>query len=284
MNSWKSKKITSLNPYVTSINQKYVIAKDYNNLKDDWDSVFLPDGRMDVITTGPSGFYTPSFGIGIYGTPVLDSTLENAITFVSNTKTNQNKTAQGDGTYGAYISVETVTSATTTNNQLTAVVANTKLYSDVFAAYGLQGQLNLSTFHIDANGTGAAVSGKVTIGHANPGGCIAAGYFTITGAFSSAATTYGTWIDVVGTTITSGLAISIGATGVIGSGILLSGGAATSFTHAIKFAHADKSEGAYVATITFDATADGMIKIDVGGTDYYIPFWNAAGLDNEWAD
>jgi hypothetical protein len=31
----KSSKITSLNPYVTSINQRYVTAKDYNNLYDD---------------------------------------------------------------------------------------------------------------------------------------------------------------------------------------------------------------------------------------------------------
>jgi hypothetical protein len=55
-------------------------------------------------------------------------------------------------------------------------------------------------------------------------------------------------------------------------------------THALQFATSDKTAGAYVAEITFDAKADGMIKIDVAGTDYYIPFWNAAGLDNEWAD
>jgi hypothetical protein len=35
----KSRKITSLNPYVTSINQKYVKAQDYNNLKDDFDTI-----------------------------------------------------------------------------------------------------------------------------------------------------------------------------------------------------------------------------------------------------
>ncbi len=67
-------------------------------------------------------------------------------------------------------------------------------------------------------------------------------------------------------------------------GILFEGSSGGNITHAFKFAANDKTEGAYVAEITFDATSDGMIKIDVAGTDYYIPFWNAAGLNNEWAD
>jgi hypothetical protein len=44
----KSKKITSLNPYVTSINQKYVTAKDYNFLKDDVDALRPSD--TDIVT------------------------------------------------------------------------------------------------------------------------------------------------------------------------------------------------------------------------------------------
>lgn len=35
----KSSKITSSNPFVTSINQRYVRAQDYNNLKDDFDTL-----------------------------------------------------------------------------------------------------------------------------------------------------------------------------------------------------------------------------------------------------
>ncbi len=54
--------------------------------------------------------------------------------------------------------------------------------------------------------------------------------------------------------------------------------------HVMRFESTAKLDGAIVTTITFDGTADGMFKIDVAGTDYYVPFWEAAGIDNEWAD
>lgn len=62
------------------------------------------------------------------------------------------------------------------------------------------------------------------------------------------------------------------------NGITLDG----TVTNVLDFADADGTNGAKEATITFDATADAMIKIDIAGTAYYIPAWNAAGIDNEW--
>jgi hypothetical protein len=58
----KSKKITSLNPYVTSINQKYVTVKDYNYLKDDFDAMLPSDGTLKVDTISE---YTSATGVTI---------------------------------------------------------------------------------------------------------------------------------------------------------------------------------------------------------------------------
>ena len=54
--------------------------------------------------------------------------------------------------------------------------------------------------------------------------------------------------------------------------------------HVLAFQSSSQYDGAKVATITFDGTADGMFKIDVAGTSYYVPFWDAAGIDNDWAN
>jgi hypothetical protein len=57
-------------------------------------------------------------------------------------------------------------------------------------------------------------------------------------------------------------------------------------THALKFAAGDKTCGLYLASITkaSTTTAQGLIKIDVAGTNYYICVYGDAGIDNEWAD
>ena len=56
----KSKKITSLNPFVTSVNQKYVTAKDYNALQEDVATLYsntLPvvEGATIQLTAADSG-------------------------------------------------------------------------------------------------------------------------------------------------------------------------------------------------------------------------------------
>jgi len=60
-----------------------------------------------------------------------------------------------------------------------------------------------------------------------------------------------------------------------------------SYIHsAFEFVSADKSDGAYVTTttITNPETAEAIIKIDCAGTNFYIPAYNAASIDTEWAD
>jgi len=68
----KSKKITSLNPYVTSINQKYVLAKDYNFLKEDLDALRPSDTEVKADTISE---ITVAGGVTIDGVLVKDNTL-----------------------------------------------------------------------------------------------------------------------------------------------------------------------------------------------------------------
>lgn len=81
------------------------------------------------------------------------------------------------------------------------------------------------------------------------------------------------------------LRLAHGGVAKVGAAIYVEG-AGGGVTHALKFAAGDKSDGAFVATITAGTpgTAQGMIKIDVGGTDHYILFYDAVAVDNEWAD
>jgi hypothetical protein len=68
----KSRKITSLNPYVTSINQKYVTAKDYNYLKEDLDALRPSDTEMKADTISE---VISAAGVTIDGVLIKDNTL-----------------------------------------------------------------------------------------------------------------------------------------------------------------------------------------------------------------
>lgn len=56
--------------------------------------------------------------------------------------------------------------------------------------------------------------------------------------------------------------------------------------HALKFTSGDKKDGAYTAstTITSSGTSQGVIKIDVGGTDRYVPYYDAGNISTSWTD
>jgi hypothetical protein len=54
-------------------------------------------------------------------------------------------------------------------------------------------------------------------------------------------------------------------------------------TNALNFADTDGTGGAKEVQATMDGdVADALIKIDIGGTAYYIPAFNAAGITGEW--
>jgi hypothetical protein len=75
----KSKKITSLNPFVTSVNQKYVTAKDFNALQEDVTTLYsnkLPvsEGATIQLTAEDSGkifFVDAATAAATYRLPVV---------------------------------------------------------------------------------------------------------------------------------------------------------------------------------------------------------------------
>ena len=114
---------------------------------------------------------------------------------------------------GGYIKVANNTIDQPAMNSTALSLRNT-IGTSLVSAYGLQSHMAfVSTAELDGNGTAAAVSGKITLTHANASGVIAAGYFTLDGAFSPTAPTYGLWVDCLATSINSGVVIA-GAGGV----------------------------------------------------------------------
>jgi len=252
------------------------------------DSVTLKDGKV-LTTTAPVSYLLPVMGVGVYGTPVSDVVAVDNIAFTVNMRAGLDKTDPLASSMAAYIGTGNTVTTATPNACLQGILVTNTIANSCYSAYGVQANMTSSAIgEINANGMMVSLAGSITLAHGNASGCISPGYFILqanTGPYALGATAYGIWVDILGLTgVTAGITVVSDAASVVNAGLYLSGGATTSIKHAIKFAHNDKSEGAYVATITFDPTADGMVKIDVAGTDYYIPFWNAAGLDNEWAD
>jgi hypothetical protein len=246
--------------------------------------------KGNILTThAPHGYLTPSIGIGVYGTPISDAVAADNIAFTVNIRSTINKSTNLESSMAAYIGTGNTATTATPKACLQGILVTNTIANSCFSAYGVQANMSATNIgEVDANGMMVSLAGSITLAHGNASGCIAPGYFILqadTGPYAMGATSYGVWIDVLGLTgVTAGLTVAVNAAASVGAGLYFSGGATTSFKHAFKFAHNDKSEGAFVAEITFDAKADGMIKIDVAGTNYYIPFWNDAGIDNEWVD
>jgi hypothetical protein len=83
------------------------------------------------------------------------------------------------------------------------------------------------------------------------------------------------------TTVQAGLDIEAQTGATITSGIHLRG--AGNITNAIEFEDQDGSNGAKVVQATMDGdVADAIVRIDINGTAYYIPAFNAAGITGEF--
>jgi len=164
------------------------------------------------------------FGIGSYSTAkVVALTTTGFYTpFQINLLSSTNPSGGETIMAGAYIKVATGTIDQAAMNSVALNLRNTIGKSQV-SAYGLQSHMTFVTVaEIDGAGTAAAVSGKITLGHANTSGVIAVGYFTLDGGYGPAVA-HGVWIDIVGsgTIATNGLVIA--GTGAMNKGINLSG-------------------------------------------------------------
>jgi len=199
-------------------------------------NTILGDSASDTVTVSgriisnamPAGYTTPTLGVGVYGTPVVDTTLIDNIAFTSNMSTGTNKTAADSSSMAAFFGMKNT--AATANNKLQSVLASTSVYYNCFDAYGVQGHVAVKGDASSDGGTGniVGVSAKVTVdsGKTMTGtvsGLLvtADGAGTVTGAHS------GVWIDNVAATDQAILITGSNKLGINMNGISISAGTAT---------------------------------------------------------
>jgi hypothetical protein len=133
---------------------------------------FINIGR-DVSNTGtmhftvaPHGYTDPVLGVGIYGTPVTETSVLDNIAFTVNMETATNKTDSNTSSMAAFVRIGNTTD--TVHNKLQGLLASCSVKGDVFDAYAVQGHTtidaNMATHDANAHITG--LSGKVAL-HAN---------------------------------------------------------------------------------------------------------------------
>jgi hypothetical protein len=99
-------------------------------------------------------------------------------------------------------------------------------------------------------------------------------------ATSGSLTFYGLKVDTANYNLTRDYALWVDSTnGSWTNGLSLNG----AVTNVLDFENNDGTNGAKAGDATMDGdVADALIKIDIGGTAYYIPAFNAAGITGEW--
>lgn len=213
---------------------------------------FTGSGR-GIFNTAPAGYTTPTLGVGVYGTPVVDTALIDNIAFTSNMSTATNKTADDTSCMAAFFGMRNT--ADTAHNKLQGVLASTLVAGNCFDAYGVQGHVAVTADSIAvAGGTNAGnitgLSAKATVNEGiTATGSVSGLLVTVDGAGTVTGTHQGIWLDT--TTV------------VLDQAILVSGAA---YTNLLKL-----SAGTAVVSTGTEASGNGIkITIDVDGTPYYI--------------
>jgi hypothetical protein len=206
-----------------------------------------------VTTTQPASYTEPSLGVGVYGTPVVDTSLLDNIAFTSNMSTGTNKTTADSSSMAAFIGCKNT--AATVNNKLQGLLVSTTVPYNCFDAYGVQGHIAL-TGDLTANNGGAnngnlcGVSAKasVTTGKTVVG-TVSGLLITMDGGGTVTGSHQGLWMDTTDV--------------VLDQAFLVSGAA-----YATLFA---LSEGTGVVNSGTVADGNGVkIAVKVGSTTYWI--------------
>lgn len=117
-----------------------------------------------ISSTAPLALTSPTIGVGVYGTPVVDVSLLDNIAFTSNMSTGTNKTSADTSSIAAYIGMNNT--AATTNNKLQGVLASTGVNFNCYDAYAVQGHTTVAAAGIatqNANAHVTGLSGKVLL-------------------------------------------------------------------------------------------------------------------------
>jgi hypothetical protein len=225
------------------------------------------------ITVAPESYILPSLGVGVYGTPVVDTSLLDNIAFTVNMSTATNKTDAASSSMAAFIGAKNT--ADTVHAKIQGLLVSTVLGGDVFDAYGVQGHLtvdhDLATHDANAHITG--LSGKVALHQSVEQGWVtgvlaiiegdpdvAEGVETVTGlchvmAAQIEATVKDNEVDSI---------LYLGADAAVPAGIEFADSA--HIAAAFKFAAASGCIDAHAV----GAASNKQILIDIGGSPYAI--------------
>ncbi len=209
-------------------------------------------GRV-ISNAMPAGYTTPTLGVGVYGTPVVDTTLIDNIAFTSNMSTGTNKTAADSSCMAAYVGMRNT--AATANNKLQGLLVSTTVPYNCFDAYGVQGHIAL-TGDLTANNGGSnngnlcGVSAKASVTTGK----------TVVGTVSGLLIT----MDGGGTVTGSHQGLRMDTTDVVLDQAFLVSGAAYATLFAL-------SEGTAVVNSGTVASGNGVkIAVKIGSTTYWI--------------
>lgn len=235
-------------------------------------NTILGDSASDTVTISgrvisnamPAGYTTPTLGVGVYGTPVVDTTLIDNIAFTSNMSTATNKTVEDSSCMAAFFGMRNT--AATANNKLQGVLASTLVAANCYDAYGIQGHISVT-----ANATAVAggtnignivgMSAKATVGTGvTATGTVSGLLVTTDGSGTVTGTHSGIWIDNVAATDQAILISGSNKLGINMNGISISAGSATDD------AGIKSAQGATASNGSMYISTNGTVFFMVSGT------------------
>jgi hypothetical protein len=117
-------------------------------------------GRINV-TGMPASYLLPAIGVGVYGTPIVDTTLVDYIFASVNISSATNKTVADSSQMALYIGNKNT--ADTIHNKLQGVLVSTTVAFDVFDAYGVQSNFAITDDMATHDGNANLVAGAFKI-------------------------------------------------------------------------------------------------------------------------
>jgi len=232
------------------------------------------------IDTAPTGLNLPALSVGVYSTPVTDTSLLDNIAFTSNMATATNKTDEGSSCLSAFVGVRNT--AATANTRLQGVLSSASVAANCFDAYAVQGHTNIGAGGVstkNANAHLAGVSGKVVLNGAIGQGWATGllGIIDGTGAVTGLCHAIAGQVEATTTACACDAVLYLGADQTVGAGIEFAGTA--KMPTIMKF---NAVAGGVVANALVPSAsptsetvgADVALVCDVGGTPYFIPMYN----------
>jgi hypothetical protein len=230
-------------------------------------------------TTAPVDHTHPAIGVGVYGTPVVETSLVDCIGFTVNMATATNKTDADTSSMAAFIGSSNTTD--TPHVKVQGLLASATVHGDLFDAYAVQGHLTIhdamATHDPNAHLTG--LSGKALLSAAVEQGWVTGVLAIIDGAGAVTGLCHAIAGQVeagVGANVCDAV-LFLGADATVPTAIELSGVA-----NMTAFLKVNAIGGCVIANALVPATdpgagtvgADACLKVMVGATPYYIPMYD----------